>query len=296
MELQHIRYFVAVAQQRSFSKAAQQLFVTQPILTRCIKQLEQELGVALILRSTRTFELTDAGQELLQRGTELLQQHGDLYRRIGDVAAAQAGRVHISCPGVILDVYFPPLVTAFRQRYPGVRIEVRESGSREVVRDVRDGQADLGLVMLPLEESEGLTVHPLLCDEVRLAVPRGHRFERQGTVDIADLRDCEIITYNQSATLYHTFLQMCREEGFVPNIAYQSMMPSFILDTISYGHCVGVLPAPMLRRFAREDICSLPLSRPFAWDIAVITKQQRYLSHAAREFLSFATAFLPDIR
>lgn len=287
MDIQQIRYFLAVAQHQSFSKAAEHLFVTQPILTRCVKNLEQELGVPLIIRSTKSFVLTDAGQTLVQYGKQLLQQHQDLYRHIQDVTDAQSGQVRISCPGVILDVYFPPLVTAFRHKYPGVQIDIRESGSRSVVRDVLDGNVDMGLVMLPLEESEGLNVYSLVQDEVQVLVQKGHPFASLPYVTIGQLRELDIITYNQSATLYHTFVQMCREEGFMPNIAYQSMMPNFIIDTVAYGNCVGILPAPMLRRVERTDLTAVPLRPFFSWKIAIITAKDRYLSHAAEGFLHF---------
>lgn len=290
MDIQQIKYFVTVAQQRSFSKAAQQLFVTQPILTRCVKQLEEELGVPLILRSTRAFALTDAGQTLQQYGEQLLQQHLDIYRHISDVTAARVGEVRIACPGVILDVYFPPLVTAYRRQYPGVRIDVRESGSRSVVHEVLDGRADIGLVMLPLEDAAGLEIFPLVQDEVQVLVQKGHPFASQSYVSIEQLQGLDIITYNQSATLYHTFVHMCGEVGFIPNIAYQSMMPNFIVDTVAYGDCVGVLPAPMLRRIQRDDLIAVPLRPFFPWQIAVIIKDGRYLSHAAAGFLKFARA------
>lgn len=112
MDIQHIWYYVAVVKYESFSKAAEKLFVTQPILTRCVKNLEEELGVPLILRSTKRFLLTDAGRILYLYGQKLLQQHEDLYRRIADVTDCRVGEISISCPGVLLDMYFPELGTS----------------------------------------------------------------------------------------------------------------------------------------------------------------------------------------
>lgn len=293
MDIPHIRYFLEVAKQESFSAAAQQLYVTQPILTRCVKNLEKELGVQLIDRSTRRFALTDAGRLLVERGTALLQQHSDIYRQMEDMARGHSGEIHISSPGTLLDMYFPKLVTQYRKAHPGVRIIIRESGTRTVVRQVLDGAADMGLVMLPLEQTEQLQVLPMVQDEVHVLLRRDHPLAAQPHIHISQLAGQDIITYDQSNTLHHTFVSLCRDHGFSPNIVFQSMMPGFIFDTLSYGDCVGVFPAPMLRQSPRPELVSVPLRPHFPWQIAVITKEGRYISRAAESFLRFTRNFFP---
>ena len=288
MDLQQIRYFLAVAKYENFSKAAQKLFVTQPILTRCVKNLEEELGLPLIVRTTRSFALTDAGQVLVQYGRQLLQQQEDLSRRIEDLKQVQVGQLRISSPGTLLDMYFPGLVTRYHKLHPGIRITIRESGSRPVAQDVLEGSADMGFVMLPLEDMDGLHVFPILSDAVQLIVPRDHPFALESSIDILQLRGLDLITYDRSNTLYHSFLALCRQAGFSPAIVYQSMMPNFILDTIALGTCVGVLPRPMVNLAGDRDLVAVPLTPHFPWQIAMITAKDRYLSHAAADFLTFA--------
>ena len=295
MDIQHIRYFLAVAKHQSFSKAARELYVTQPIVTRCVKNLEKELGTPLILRSTKSFSLTEAGHALVRCGTELLQQHRDIYRSIQDVANAEVGEIHISCPGVLLDMYFPKLVTQYRRKHPGIRITVQESGTRTVVQDVLEGSADIGLVMLPLEGTEKFHVFPIVRDEVHIFVHQDHPFAKEAFIGIDQLKNLDIITYNQTTTLYNTFIKMCSQHGFSPVIAYQSMMPGFILDTLTYGDCIGVLPAPMLKRFPKNGLVSIPLQPHFPWEIAMITRKDRYLSLAAEQFLLFAQEFIAKL-
>lgn len=293
MDIQHIRYFLEVAKCQSFSGAARQLYVTQPILTRCVKNLEQELGVQLIDRNTRRFALTDAGQQLVRSGETLLQQYSDIYRQMEDMARGQTGEIRISGPGVLLDMYFPQLMAQYRREHPGIRITIRESGTRTVVREVLEGVADLGLVMLPLARTEQLEVLPMVCDEVHVLMHRDHPLAREEQLHITQLKGLDIITYNDSTTLYHAFTSMCTDHGFAPAIAYQSMMPRFILDTLSLGDCVGVLPAPMLQLFPRPELVSVPLRPHFPWQIAMITKQGRYISRAAEGFLQFTQNFFP---
>ncbi len=292
MDIQHIKYFLEVARCKSFSKAAEHLFVTQPILTRCIKNLEKELDMPLIIRSTKSFALTDAGEALLVYGSRLIEQHEDIYRHMQDIKESKVGEIHISSPGVILDLYFPKLVTEYRKMYPGIKITISERGSRLTAQDVLEGKADIGLVMLPLEETCHLNITPIIQDEVCVLVRKDHRFARKENVHIKQLQGVEIITYNKNNTLYNTFVQMCQEQGFVPDISYQSMMPNFILDVITYGNCVGIMPAPMLEQFQTEDLVSIPIRPHFPWKIAMITKKGRYLPNAANSFLTFVQEYL----
>lgn len=293
MDIQHIRYFLEVAKCQSFSGAARQLYVTQPILTRCVKNLEKELGVQLIQRSTKQFALTDAGRLLVDSGTALLQQHNDIYRQMEDMAQGRSGEIRISSPGTLLDMYFPKLVTQYRSAHPGVRITIRENGTRTVVREVLDGTADIGLVMLPLEQTEQLQILPMVQDEVHVLLRRDHPLAGQTHIHVSQLAGQDIITYDRSNTLHHTFVSMCRDHGFSPAIVYQSMMPGFILDTLSFGQCVGVFPAPMLCQSPRPELVSIPLRPRFPWQIAIITKEGRYRSKAAEHFLDFTRNFFP---
>jgi len=295
MDIQHIRYFLAVAKHQSFSKAAESLFVTQPILTRCIKNLEKELGVQLIQRSTKHFALTEAGQLLQRSGAAILQQHQDIYRQMADLAGGQLGELRISSPGVLLDMYFPTLVAQYRKNHPGIRITIRESGTRTVVQEVLGGAADIGLVMLPLAEAAELEVFPIVADQIHVILHKEHPMATQSSIHIRQLENQDIITYNQSTTLYHTLDKLCKEQGFTPNIACQSMMPRFILDTLSCGDWVGVFPAPMLQKSPRPELVGIPLEPQMPWQIAMITKKGRYVSSAANSFLNFSREFLSQL-
>lgn len=294
MDIQQIRYFLEVAKHKSFSKAADRLFVTQPILTRCVKNLEQELGVPLIIRSTKQFCLTDAGNTLVRYGQDLLQQHADIYRHIQDVSNVQTGVIRISSPGVLLDMYFPKLVTRYRREHPGVHIYIQEKGSVQVAQDIIEGAADIGLAMLPLEHIAQFDVFPLIQDVVHAVVQQDHPFAQMKQVPLSLLKDMDIITYSKSNTLYHTLTENCNRAGFSPIIVFQSTMPNFILDTIEHGTCVGVLPAPILRRFSKESLISVPITPHIPWEIVMITRKERYLSHAARNFLSFIQSHIGD--
>lgn len=211
MEIQQLKYFVEVVRQQSFTKAAAQLFVTQPMLTRSIKRLEEELNVRLLERTSKSFCLTDAGRILYERVQDFLLQYDDIFRTMTDVRSARVGEVHMSIPGVLLDVYFPTLLTCFHRHFPGIDISVVEEGSKLVASSVGSGRADLGLVMLPVDEPYRFESKTLISNVCSLVVSRHHPFAKMSSVHIRDLKDETILTYSETATLHDTFIRMCGE-------------------------------------------------------------------------------------
>ena len=120
MDIQHLKYFVEVVRQESFTRAAAQLFVTQPMLTRSIKQLEESLNVLLIERTSKSFHLTDAGRILYERAQEFLMQYEAIFQTMADVRSVKTGEVRLSIPGVLLDMYFPSCLPAFTGNTPAL--------------------------------------------------------------------------------------------------------------------------------------------------------------------------------
>lgn len=287
MDIRQLEYFIVLAEQKNFSRAAKQLFLTQPSLTRCIKKLEASLEVKLIERTSKSFRLTDAGQQLYHYGTSLISQFQDLNSRISDTKNLKSGSVRISSPGVLLDMYFPAILTKFRTENPGIDIELAEAGSKPAAQWVLNGDVDIGLVMLPVPNQQEFDVIPLLQDEVRLLVRQDHPLAFKSAVHINDLRDMDIISYNSGTTLLDTFIQLCENCGFTPHIAYKCLMPFFIVETISLSSCVGVLPYPMIQHLIQhyelDNLTSVRITPSFPWDIAMILKKDRYHSYATEK-------------
>ena len=286
MEIQQLKYFVEVVRQQSFTKAAAQLFVTQPMLTRSIKHLEEELNVRLIERTSKSFYLTDAGRILYDRALDFLLQYDDLFQTMDDVRSVRVGEVHLSIPGVLLDVYFPPLLTRFHRHFPGIDISVVEEGSKLTAAAVGSGRADLGLVMLPVDEPYRFESKTLISNVCSLVVSRHHPFAQMSSVHIKDLKDETILTYSETATLHDSFIRMCGECGFAPRIAYKSLMTRFCLKMVGMQQCIAVLPLPILQPDLCEELVIVPLVPVIPWEIAIIRRREGYRSFAANQLFS----------
>ena len=283
MEIQQLKYFVEVVRQESFTRAAAQLFVTQPMLTRAIKSLEEELNIRLIERTSKSFYLTDAGQVLYDRAQDFLLQYDDIFQTMADVRSVRTGEVRLSIPGVLLEVYFPLLLARFHRHFPGIGISVGEGGSKLVAAAVSSGRGDLGLVMLPVDEPYRFESKTLISDVCQLAVSRHHPFAKLSSVNLQDLKNETILTFSETATLHDTFIRMCGEQGFAPRIAYKSLMTRFSMKMVGMQQCVAVLPLPILQPDLCEELVTVPLEPVIPWEIAIIRRREGYRSFAATQ-------------
>lgn len=287
MDIHHLRYFAEVVSCRNFTRASEKLMVTQPMLTRTIKQMEDELGAKLIERTSKSFEMTDVGEMFYQRTVEFLAHYQDLYRSVEDIKTMQQGEVMISTPGVLLDVYFAGLLKAFHDQYPNINISIIEEGSKLTARTILYDQADLGFVMLPVKNSHRFETTIITSSVCQLLVAKDHPFAGRPVIHVCELKHERMITFSNTATLHDSFISYCEREGFEPNLAYKTLMPNFTVEMISYGLCVGILPLPVIQRYMTEQLVTVPLEPIFPWDIAVINKKDRYQSYAAKQLIRF---------
>ena len=287
MEIQQIKYFINVARYKSFTQAAAKLFVTQPMLTRVIKQLEAELGVKLIERTSKYFRLTDAGELFYQKAERFLLEYDDMFYSIKDLCCGRVGNVRLSIPSVLLDIYFPPILSQFKLEQPGVDISVTEGGSKMVANAVASGRADLGLAMLPLEEQDRFDVQVLISNVCQVAVNRNHPFAKLPSVHIRDLEHQSILTFSETATLHDMFISLCGEYGFTPRIAYKSLTHGFISSMIAMDQCIGVLPLPIIQQGLSGELVTIPLHPVIPWDIAIIRRREGYHSFASSKLYEF---------
>ena len=273
MDIQHLKYFVEVVRQESFTRAAAQLFVTQPMLTRSIKQLEESLNVLLIERTSKSFHLTDAGRILYERAQEFLMQYEAIFQTMADVRSVKTGEVRLSIPGVLLDMYFPELFASFHRQYPGIDISLVEEGSKEPSR---------------------FESHLLVSDVCQLVVSREHPFAQMPGVHIRELRGETILTFSETATLHDTFIQMCGEQGFAPRIAYKSLMPGFSFKMVAMQQCIALLPLPLILHGMCDKLVTVPLEPRIVWDIAIIRRRQGYHSFAAAQLFDHIRAHFAE--
>jgi DNA-binding transcriptional LysR family regulator len=245
MDLRHLRYFVAVAEERHFTRAAGRLGIKQPPLSLQIRQLEQELGTALFTRLTRGVELTEAGTQLFDQARLILEQVERAKADIQSRARGDAGRIRLGFAGA---TYFQPrvpkLIQAYRQRYPGVLLSPEQSNTPYLVEALRNGHIDAAFVRPPFSAGEGLTVYPVVEEPMRIVLPSKHPQARSRSMSLATLARETFILFPRviGPGLYDSVIASCQLAGFSPILGQEAPQISSIVHLVAAGFGVSVVP------------------------------------------------------
>jgi DNA-binding transcriptional LysR family regulator len=246
MDLRQLEYFAAVARHRHFTRAAEELYVTQPALSQQIRRLEQELGLALLLRTPSGVELTEAGADLLARAEDILadveraraamDEHAGVLRGVVRVAAAAGEPLRL-----------PAELAAFHRGHPGVRITLRQGSAREVVELLRRGAVDLAaLALADAEEPVGVDVTELADEPLRLIAAPGDELTAGGRAAVADLRGHPLILAERGTALRDVVMAACAAAGFSPIPPFEIGEPAAVRFLAHSGLGASVVPASWL--------------------------------------------------
>ncbi|MCW8825965.1 MAG: LysR family transcriptional regulator [Gammaproteobacteria bacterium] len=278
MEITALKAFIAVAENRSFSIAAEKIFLTQPAISKRIATLESQLGTSLFDRIGRQIQLTEAGRALLPRAQKIINEVEDSRRAIANLSNRVEGKLSIGTSHHIGLHRLPPILRQYIQRYPDVELDLHFMDSEEACRAVERGELELGIVTLPLNPDEHLKVKPLWTDSLQLVTGREHPFVGRKTVDLKALSQHPAIL---PAT--GTYTRQLVESTFAEcGIAPKSVIDTNYLETIKMLVSVGmgwsILPTTMLD----ETIVSYRV-KPFniSRQLGSVTHVRYTLSNAA---------------
>lgn len=221
MDILHLTYFVEVARQKSFTKAAQVLHVAQPSISRVIKTLENELGVTLLERAGRQIELTDAGQAVYNRAQAIVLDMENLTTELADVVGIRLGHVIIGLPPMVGARFFPTVISRFSKRYPEIQIKLVEDGSKQIEAHVSDGSLDLGVVARPLS-SDNFEEFYFVNELLQVVLDRDHPLAAAASIPLRMLRDQPFILYRDDFSLNDLIVSKCIQQGFTPWVVCQS--------------------------------------------------------------------------
>ncbi len=245
MELRHLKYFQAVAEELSFSRAAKRLHIAQPALSRSMQQLESEIGVTLIDRSRRAIQLTPSGEVLLRDCLVLFERVDDIVRRVRHAASGGTGELRLGYIGPPTKSFLGPILRQFRESNPGVIVSLEERTPERVWEMVAKGRLSIGLTR-PVLAHEALGLESIeLCEETLCAaVPADHPFAAKRSVSWSDLADKPLILLarREGAGSHDAILAACRKAGFAPQIAHTPSVIGTILRYVEFGDGIGVVP------------------------------------------------------
>jgi DNA-binding transcriptional LysR family regulator len=291
MDLRQLRYLVALAEERNFTRAAAREHIAQPALSQQIRRLEDEAGVPLVERTTRQVTITHAGQLLVARARRILAEVEAAQAELLGVRGLETGHVTVGVIHTMGPVDVSLVLAIFHGRHPAIELTVREHSSEELAQMLRDDELDLAFLSVTERvESHGLGLHQLISEELVALVPPNHRLAGRPKLRMAELREEEFISYREGARLRELLISAGREAGFQPNIKLESNESERIRRLVARGMGVAILPrSDAVGRGADVAVATLtdpPLSR----DITLAWRQGRRHPPAVVEFLALARA------
>lgn len=284
MDLRHLRYFVAVAEELHFGRAAERLNMAQPPLSQAIRRLESELGVDLLHRTTRKVDLTDAGRGYLARARRILGEVDEAAHEARRVAAGAVGHLALGCVGSATYSLLPALSRGLRRELPGVDFSFRgEMLVPDQAAALRAGEIDVALLRPPIADLS-LTVLPLRRDRLVVALPDDHPLAALRQVGVADLADADLIVHSadRRSVMYDVVLGLLRDAGVEPRIRHEVGETSTLVTLVAGGLGAAVVPEPVTV-LALDGVTFRPLVRPAVdVELAIAHRTDRTEPHLAR--------------
>ncbi len=251
MELRHLRYFVAVAQELSFTRAAKQLHISQPPLSQQIRDLEGELSTKLFSRTSRRVELTAAGEAFFDHAKAILEHVDQARSHAHAVGSGSAGRLEIGLSGSLLLGPMPKLVAAYRRSNPAVAVVLNEMTPAAQLASLRDRRIDLSFSRTAVND-DVLVSELAWPDPVVVALPRGHPLTSRRNLKLRELKDENFVLLNLDSSGYARYIHSCCvEAGFVPHASQQVVESQVIPSLVAAGLGVALVPASLQQVYRR---------------------------------------------
>ncbi|MFE9725814.1 LysR family transcriptional regulator [Streptomyces sp. NPDC005794] len=263
MHFQQLAYFVAVAEARHFTRAAEAVHVSQPSLSQQIKALENELGAELFSRARGNIALTDAGEALLPLARRILADADTARHEVQELVQLRRGRIRLGATPSVCTGLLPDVLRAFHGAHPGIQLLIEEGGSHDLVRQLARGALDLALLVLPLPAaSPALTTVELLHEDLVVVSSASRQAPgRKGSVHVADLENEPLVMFRHGYDLRELTVAACRAEGFEPSFTVEGGEMDAVLGFVRAGLGIAVVPRMVAVR-AGQDLRTTPLASP----------------------------------
>lgn len=295
MDIRHLKYFLEVARQKSFTRAAETLHVSQSAISKMIKDLEEELGFFLFNRSSKQIQLTDTGETFLLHAQEVVTLFNNLSVEVESAAKLDKGKVVIGLPPITGSTRFAQLLGEFKKKYQQIDIALFEYGSKTIELGIQDGSIDIGIIC-NIPDSNAYHSFALSNDPLWVIASPEHRISGLSEVGLAELSNEQFVMYRQDFSLHHAIVNNCIAAGFQPNIIFETTQRELMTQLVATNLGVAILPSKTCAELDPKTIRAIPLVRPqIHHQMSIIWKKGRHLNRAALLWIEFARQFLPKI-
>ena len=244
--LRHYKYFLAVAEELHFKKAADKLFISQPGLSKQIKEMEEALGFKLFERNNRNVVLTAAGKYLKEEITLLLNDNKRILRHAQHIATGNEGEIHLGYVGSAMQTIIPKLLIRFRKKYPSIHFSLQEMDNNRQINDLLGNKIDIGFVRLN-EVPKALSLRPVFDETFSLVLPKNHALNSRNFTSLNQLKAEQFIFFEKaySPSYHEKVMSMFEDCGFSPTISHTSVHATTIYRLVENSFGVAIVPSSL---------------------------------------------------
>lgn len=284
MNINRLRYLSALAEVGNFTQAAAKLGIAQSALSMSIRKLEEETGLKLINRAERKMTLTADGEVLYKHAGLILECVHEAERELQELKGIETGVVQFGASSMLSSYYLPEVLTAFKARYPGVRVNLIEAGTASLQQMLLNGELDLALIRTD-KASEQIRAVKLFDEEVVACVPRDHPFAGSRSISLEQFCQQPLVLFREGYFLREAVSQHSRQSGQALDIRFETNLVGLLKSLVTNG--VGISTGLSMILDREEELVAVPFDPPIPLHLGLGWKSSHYLSKASRAFLEF---------
>lgn len=289
MNINHFAYFVEAVRENSITKAAESLFISQSTISKAIKCLEQAYNTELIDRKARNFKLTSAGEIFYNSAVKIVSNYQSETTVLAALLHSRRGKLTLGIPPVTITIIHL-LLHQYEQMYPEIDLRVIEIGAQTAFSLAQSGAADISIIIEPFDNPEFNKV-PIMESEAVCVVSPHHRLANYDTISFSQLKNEKFLVFDKSFMLYYRIIDCCKEAGFMPNISLESAQWDLLVEAVSDGEGITILPRPIIQKFCPQKVKMLHLCNPsLPWIPVAAYHKEKFLSTPMKLFLDLIQA------
>lgn len=296
MEFRHLKYFVVVAEERHFTRAAERLGMAQPPLSQQVRKLEREIGAQLFHRLTRGVELTDAGRVLYEDAKRIVDQVEQAKTRALSAARGQTGHIRVGfASSVVFHPVIAEIVRAYREAHPDVRLSPSESNVSALIDDLLAERIDLAIIRQTSQESERVKIEPLFDEDMLMVLPPQHELAGRTSISLHSIAQETLIMFPRAIApvLYDEVISACQRAGFSPRLGQESTQVASAVSLVAAGFGVSIVPRS-IRQILAPGVTFHAIEGPQPKAQFVIAYRSTECSKVVRDFLQIARSLSRD--
>lgn len=281
----HLRYFIEVTDQKSFTKAAEKLYISQSTISKAVASLEEELQTSLFEHGKRNFVLTPSRKLLYAFATDVLNYYDSQEKVLRSKIETADNKLRLGLPPTAGSIYFFALIHDFQKMNPEIHLKINDATSRYIPDLLLNGEIDLGVVIEPFED-ERFAKKVAYQAEAVLVVPSDHPLAKQKSVSFSSLAHEHFLQVTRDFQYRKVFEQHCQLAGFEPDVCFESNQWDMLLELVADHQGVTVLPLPLVEKYKPRNVEWLHLTDPeFQWALTVIRPKKYPVTRSMQKFI-----------